>query len=91
MDTSSGGVAILDSSVNAGVGAANRFGLEVTSASGSPRIYGGGRMAAYANVQSGTQRFFLAQIDKASGGRQDRPDRVSTTRATSAAARGSAS
>ena len=67
VDTSTGGTTILDGTVNAGVGAANRFGLEVTSASGSPRIYGGGRMAAYANVQSGTQRFFLAQIDKASG------------------------
>ena len=49
------------------VGAANRFSLEVRSASGSPRVYGGGRMAAYTNMQSGTQSFYLAQIDQASG------------------------
>ncbi|HEY6056935.1 MAG TPA: hypothetical protein VIV06_02835, partial [Candidatus Limnocylindrales bacterium] len=52
---------------NSSVGAANRFGLEVTSASGSPRVYGGGRMAAYANVQAGRQRFYLAQVDRAAG------------------------
>jgi hypothetical protein len=67
VDTSRGGVSILDGSVNSQTGAANRFGLEVTSNSGSPRVYGGGRMAAYANVQSGTQRFYLAQIDQSSG------------------------
>ena len=49
------------------VGAANRFSLEVTSAGGAPRVYGAGRMAAYTNMQSGTQNFYLAQIDKASG------------------------
>ncbi len=48
-------------------GAANRFSLMVKSNSGSPRVYGGGRMAAYTNMQSGTQNFYLAQIDQASG------------------------
>jgi hypothetical protein len=49
------------------VGAANRFSLMVTSNSGSPRVYGGGRMAAYTNMQSGTQAFYMAQIDQTSG------------------------
>lgn len=62
-----GGTTVLDASVNSTVGAANRFGIEVTSASGSPRVYGGGRMAGYANVQAGQQRFYLAQIDRPSG------------------------
>ena len=65
--SSGGGTVVLDANANSAVGAANRFGLEVTSASGSPRVYGGGRMAAYANVQSGRQTFYLAQIDRASG------------------------
>ena len=67
VDTSTGGTTVLDATVNATVGAANRFGLEVTSAAGSPRVYGGGRMAGYANVQGGTQRFYLAQVDAAAG------------------------
>ena len=62
-----GGTTVLDASENADVGAANRFGIEVTSTSGSPRVYGGGRMAGYANVQAGQQRFYLAQIDRTSG------------------------
>jgi Flp pilus assembly protein TadG len=49
------------------VGAANRFSLMVTSASGGPRVYGGGRMAAYTNMQAGTQSFYMAQIDQTSG------------------------
>ena len=64
---SGGGTVVLDPNVNANVGAANRFGLEVTSSAGNPRIYGSSRMAAYANVQSGRQTFYLAQIDRASG------------------------
>jgi hypothetical protein len=67
VDTANGGVTIQDGSVNSQTGAANRFGLQVTSASGSPRVYGNGRMAAYANVQSGRQKFYLAQVDQASG------------------------
>ena len=67
VDTSTGGTTVLDPTVNSAVGAANRFGIEVTSSAGSPRVYGGGRMAGYANVQAGTQRFYLAQIDQPSG------------------------
>ncbi len=64
---SGGGTVILDPNINAGVGAANRWGLEVTSTSGNPRVYGSSRMAAYANVQTGVQTFYLAQIDRPSG------------------------
>ncbi len=64
---SGGGTAVLDPSVNSNVGAANRWGLEVSSAGGNPRVYGSSRMAAYANVQAGVQTFYLAQIDRASG------------------------
>jgi hypothetical protein len=62
-----GGTLVANASVNATSGAANRWGLAVTSTSGSPRVYGAGRMASYANVQSGIQRFYLAQIDQAAG------------------------
>ena len=64
---SGGGTVPAASQPSDAVGAANRFSLEVTSASGNPRVYGGGRMAAYTNMQSGTQAFYLAQIDQASG------------------------
>jgi hypothetical protein len=46
------------------VGAANRWSLEAT---GGAHIYGLGRMATYTNMQSGTQAFYLAQIDRPSG------------------------
>ena len=48
----------------------NMFSLEVTGgASGgvNPRIYGNGRMATYANIDSGTQTFYLAQISRSVG------------------------
>ena len=48
------------------VGAANRWSLEATG-SGAIHIYGQGRMATYTNMQSGTQAFYLAQIDRPSG------------------------
>ena len=67
VNTATGGTTIQDATVNSAVGAANRFGLEVTSASGSPRVHGGGRMAGYANIQAGRQRFYLAQVDQSSG------------------------
>jgi Flp pilus assembly protein TadG len=67
VDTSNGGVTVADATVNSTVGAANRFGIEVTSTSGNPRVYGISRMAAYANVQAGQQTFYLAQIDRPSG------------------------
>lgn len=65
--TSNGGTQIGGSSASDSAGAANRFGLEVRSNSGNPRIYGSARMEGYANIQSGTQLFYLAQIDRASG------------------------
>jgi Flp pilus assembly protein TadG len=52
---------------SANVGAANRFSLEVTSFGPNARVYGAGRMAAYTNMQAGTQSFYLAQIDAAAG------------------------
>jgi hypothetical protein len=48
------------------VGAANRWSLEATGG-GAVHIYGLGRMATYTNMQAGTQAFYLAQIDRASG------------------------
>ncbi len=62
-----GGTQPAGSQPSANVGAANRFSLEVTSAGGSPRVYGAGRMAAYTNMQAGTQQFYLAQIDATAG------------------------
>jgi hypothetical protein len=62
-----GGTTADPSQPSAIVGAANRFSLEVTSALGQPRVYGLGRMGTYANIQTGTQSFFLAQIDAATG------------------------
>ena len=48
----------------------NMFSLEVTGGSASgvnPRVYGNGRMETYANVDSGTQTFYLAQISRTVG------------------------
>jgi hypothetical protein len=42
------------------------FSLEVTGG-GSGQIYGGGKMETYANVDSGTQTFYLAQISQILG------------------------
>ena len=67
---SGGGTVVNDPTVNSTVGAANRFGIEVMASAGAPRVYGGGRMASYANIQSGTQRFYLAQIDAVHAGKQ---------------------
>ena len=62
-----GGTQAAGSQPSDSVGAANRFSLMVKSTSGSPRVYGAGRMAAYTNTQSGTQALYLAQVDQASG------------------------
>ncbi len=48
----------------------NMFSLEVTggaSGGSGPRLYGNGRMETYANVDSGTQTFYLAQISRQIG------------------------
>jgi Putative Flp pilus-assembly TadE/G-like len=44
----------------------NMWSIEVTGG-GNPQIYGSGRMVAYANIVSGAQEFFLAQIDRTAG------------------------
>jgi hypothetical protein len=44
----------------------NMWSLQVVGG-GSPRIYGSGRMVSYANIQTGAQLFYLAQIDRRSG------------------------
>jgi hypothetical protein len=62
-----GGTQPAGSQPSANVGAANRFSLEVTSVGAGPRVYGSGRMAAYTNMQAGTQAFYLAQIDALAG------------------------
>lgn len=62
-----GGTQPAVSQPSANVGAANRFSLEVTSVGAGPRVYGSGRMAAYTNMQAGTQAFYLAQIDSIAG------------------------
>lgn len=54
---------------NANVGAENLFSIWVKSAGGVARVYGAGRMAAYANLAAGTGVFYLAQIDKVHAGK----------------------
>jgi hypothetical protein len=39
------------------------------SGGAKPRVYGGGRMAAYTNLSAGTSNFFLAQIPKEHAGK----------------------
>jgi hypothetical protein len=51
---------------NLGQSFENMFSFEVTGG-GAARIYGGGKMATYANVDSGTQTFYLAQISQILG------------------------
>lgn len=46
---------------NNGIAAENLFSIYTNSA-GKPRVYGGGRMAAYTNLEAGKQTFYLAQI-----------------------------
>lgn len=53
---------------NDNIAAENLFSIHVNS-SGKPRVYGGGRMAAYTNLKAGTQRFYLAQIERAHAGK----------------------
>ena len=55
-----------DQAGNLGQSFENMFSLEVTGGGGG-QIYGGGRMATYANVDSGNQTFFLAQVSQVLG------------------------
>ena len=51
---------------NLGQSFENMFSLEVTGG-GAGQVYGAGRMATYANVDSGAQTFYLAQISQVLG------------------------
>ncbi len=51
---------------NLGQSFENMFSLEVTGGGGG-RVYGGGKMETYANVDSGAQTFYLAQISQVLG------------------------
>jgi Putative Flp pilus-assembly TadE/G-like len=53
---------------NQNVGAENLFSVWAQSG-GSARVYGGGRMAAYTNLDGGLQRFYFAQIEKVHAGK----------------------
>jgi hypothetical protein len=57
-----------DASKNAGTNAENMFAIEAID-SGSPTVYGNGKMAVYNNLQPGnsSQLFYLARIDKNTG------------------------
>jgi Flp pilus assembly protein TadG len=55
-----------DASANLGQSFENMFSIEVTGG-GAGQIYGGGKMETYANVDSGSQTFYLAQISKILG------------------------
>lgn len=51
---------------NLGQSFENMFSMEVTGGGGG-QIYGGGKMATYANIDSGAQTFYLAQISQILG------------------------
>jgi len=48
---------------NLGQSFENMFSLEVDGG-GDPQVFGSGRMVTYANIESGSQLFYLAQIDR---------------------------
>jgi putative Flp pilus-assembly TadE/G-like protein len=54
--------------INANVGAENLFSIWVQS-SGSARVFGSGRMAAYTNLSGGLQKFYFAEIGKEHAGK----------------------
>ncbi len=51
------------------VGAENLFSIWVKSGRLGARVYGGGRMAAYTNLDAGQQKFYFAQIEKVHAGK----------------------
>ena len=53
---------------NLNVGAENLFSIWAKSL-GSARVYGGGKMAAYTNLDGGLQKFYFAQIEKVHAGK----------------------
>jgi Flp pilus assembly protein TadG len=52
---------------NLGQSFENMFSFEVTGGGTGMQVYGNGKMATYANVDSGTQTFYLAQISQILG------------------------
>jgi hypothetical protein len=60
----------VDFDSNLGESFENMFSLEVTggaAAGASPQVFGNGRMVTYANIDTGTQTFYLAQISRQIG------------------------
>ena len=57
------------SSSNNNTNAENMFSLWVTSSGANPQVYGEGKMAAYTNLVSGNQLFYLAQIGPENAGK----------------------
>jgi hypothetical protein len=55
---------------NLNVGAENLFSIWVDSTGGNARVYGGGKMAAYTNIDAGNQTFFFAQVEKVHAGKK---------------------
>ncbi len=53
---------------NMNVGAENLFSIW-TKSLGNARVFGGGRMAAYTNLDGGLQKFYFAQIEKVHAGK----------------------
>ncbi len=53
---------------NINVGAENLFSIWAKSL-GNARVFGGGRMAAYTNLDGGLQKFYFAQIEKVHAGK----------------------
>jgi hypothetical protein len=54
---------------NANVGAENLFSIYANATGGKTKVYGGGRMVAYANMDAATSLFYLAQIEAAHAGK----------------------
>ena len=54
---------------NNNTNAENMFSLWVTSSGANPQVYGEGKMAAYTNLVSGNQLFYLAQIGQENAGK----------------------
>ena len=74
---------------NVNVGAENLFSIWAKSL-GNARVFGGGRMAAYTNLDGGLQKFYFAQIETGPR-RQDAWRSTCSTRARRAATRTSGS
>ena len=54
---------------NLQVGAENMFAIWASAVGGNARVYGSGRMAAYTQLDAGSQTFYFAQIERAHAGK----------------------